>query len=94
MAEPDKWVSNAHSQPFDVSRWLAELTGVTGWSLQRTFTRRKVEYVATYAAPGGQTAEVTMQAIPTAGRASWQLVSRAGPNVAGVVIPAHTHIKW
>ncbi len=85
-----------HSElsPFDVPRWLAELTGVEGWSVQRTFTRRKVEYVAAYTATGGATAEVTMQAIPTAGRASWQLVSRAGPNVAGVVIPAHTRIRW
>jgi hypothetical protein len=80
--------------PFDVPRWLAELTGVSGWSLQRTFTRRKVEYVAAYTGPDGQPAEVTMQAIPVAGRASWQLVSRAGPNVAGVVIPAHTRITW
>ena len=86
--------TNRDSSPFDVRRWLAELTGVDGWSVQRTFSRRKVEYVAAYAALSGATAEVTMQAIPTAGRASWQLVAKAGPQVAGVVIPAHTRIVW
>ena len=82
------------SSPCDVPRLLAELTGVDGWSVNRTFTRRKREYVAAYAAALGEDAEVTMQAIPAAGRASWQLVARAGPIVAGVVIPAHTRISW
>ena len=90
--------TKSHQQPdvapFNVPHWLAELTGVSGWSLERTFTRRRVEYVAAYTGPDGQPAEVTMQAIPNAGRASWQLVSRAGPTVAGVVIPAYTRITW
>lgn len=94
MAGPTGSHQRGDLAPFDVCRWLAELTGVAGWSVQRTFTRRKGEYVAAYAGPSGGTAEVTMESIPSAGRASWQLVARFGPSVAGVVIPARTRIKW
>lgn len=94
MVRPAESHQRPDFTPFDVRRWLAELTGADGWSVQRTFTRRRREYVAAYATPGGGTAEVTMQAIPNAGRANWQLVARAGPSIAGVVIPAHTQIRW
>lgn len=94
MARPVEYHQRSDFAPFDVRRWLAELTGADSWSVQRTFTRRRREYVAAYATPGGGTAEVTMEAIPTAGHASWKIVARFGPSVAGVVIPARTRIKW
>jgi hypothetical protein len=94
MTAPSTGPANGNPRVFDVPGWLLEITGVAGWSVQRTFTRRKVEYVAAYQASGGEMAEVTLQALPAAGHPSWQLVARAGPQVAGAVIPAHTRITW
>ncbi|MEA2676146.1 MAG: hypothetical protein QOJ81_287 [Chloroflexota bacterium] len=83
-----------HDSPFDVPGWLTELTGIEGWSVQRTFTRRKVEYVTDYIATTGAKAEVTLQALRTAGQASWEMVAKSNGVVAGVVIPARTRIVW
>ena len=94
MAEPTPWLETAHSRSFDVRQWLSELTGLEGWEVQRKFTRRKVEFVTAYGARDGVTAEVTIQAVPTGGHASWELVAKAGPLVAGVVIPATTRVTW
>lgn len=94
MAEEPHPDAKRDPSPFDVRRWLVELTGVDGWSVQRTFTRRKVEYVADYGAAGGGQAQVTLQALRTAGQASWEMVAKANGTVAGVVIPGHTRIVW
>jgi hypothetical protein len=93
MAEPSRPASHA-STGFDVPGWLFEVTAVQGWSVQRTFTRRRVEFVAEYAASGGATAEVTLQALPSATNSSWQLVAKSGAQLAGVVVPARTRISW
>jgi hypothetical protein len=79
---------------FDVQEWLAELTGEQGWQIDRTFTRRKVEFVTNYKAPRGATAEITMRAVPSAAKASWELRAVLGQLHAGVVIPAHVRVKW
>ena len=79
---------------FDVREWLADLTGVGDWLVNHTFTRRKVEFVASYAAAAGATAQITLRALPTAGNASWELLAELAERQARVVIPAHTRIKW
>ena len=94
MAEPSGPTKSQIPAAFDVPSWLFEITGRDGWSVQRTFTRHKVEFVADYRASGDAEAEVTLQALPAARHASWQLVAKAGPQVAGVVIPARTRISW
>ena len=94
VADPNERGTTAEPASFDVRRWLAELTGLEGWVVERTFTRHKVEFVAAYTASGGAAAQVTMHALPTASQASWELVARANGQVAGVVIPARTRISW
>ena len=94
MSEPSEPGKHRDSPGFDVRRWLVEITGLDGWSVRQTFTRRKVEFVAAYGATGGETAEVTLQALPMASSASWELVAKAGGQVAGVVVPARTRISW
>ena len=94
MAEPTEPPKKGRPSSFDVARWLVEISGLDGWSVQRTFTRRKVEFVATYGTTGGVTAEVTLQALHTANNASWELVAKAGAQVARVVVPARTRISW
>jgi hypothetical protein len=94
MAEPTEPPKKGDPSAFDVRRWLVEITGVDGWAVQRTFTRRKIEFVATYGTTAGVTAEVTLQALRTANNASWELVAKAGSQVAGVVVPARTRISW
>ena len=94
MSEPSGPSADADPRVFDVPRWLGEITGHAGWSVQRTFTRHKVEFVADYRANGDAEAEVTLQALPAAHHPSWQLVAKAGPQVAGIVIPARTRITW
>jgi hypothetical protein len=94
MAQPTQWLESDHSRSFDVRQWLSELTGLDGWSVQRTFTRRKVEFVTAYGARDGGTAEVTIQAVPAGSHPSWELVAKAGPLVAGIVIPASTRVSW
>jgi hypothetical protein len=79
---------------FDVPTWLADLSGHRDWQLERTFTRRKVEFVTNYTAPQGGTAQITMRAVPAAANASWELRADIGPIRAGVVIPAHIRVKW
>jgi hypothetical protein len=79
---------------FEVRPWLVELTGQEGWQIDRTFTRRKVEFVTTYRTPRGTTAEITMRAVPSAAKASWELRAVLGQLHAGVVIPAHIRVKW
>ena len=94
MTQSSGQTRNEQPAAFDVPRWLTDITGVNGWTVERTFTRRKVEFVATYAADGGKTAEVTLQALPSTSNASWQLVARSGAQMAGVVVPARTRISW
>jgi len=79
---------------FDVREWLADLTGVDGWLVNHTFTRRKIEFIASYATAGGVTAQITLRALPTAGNASWELLADVDERQARVVIPARTRIKW
>jgi hypothetical protein len=79
---------------FDVRDWLADLTGVEGWLVNHTFTRRKIEFVASYAASGGAIAQITLRALPTAGNASWELLADFDERQGRVVIPARTRIKW
>lgn len=85
---------SADAAPFDVPAWLADLTGHADWTVDRTFTRRKVEFVTSYTAPRGATAEITMRAVPAAVKASWELRATLGQLHAGVVIPAHIRVKW
>lgn len=80
--------------PFDVREWLADLTGVGGWLVKHTFTRRKIEFVASYTAADGANAQITLRALPTAGNASWELLADLSERQARVVIPARTRIKW
>ena len=79
---------------FDVREWLTNLTGVGDWSVNHTFTRRKIEFVASYTAPGGSTAQITLRALPTAANASWEMLADLDERQARVVIPARTRIRW
>ncbi len=79
---------------FDVPAWLGDLTGVRDWQVSRRFTRRKVEFVTDYTAPGGATAQITMRAVTSTNSASWEIRANLGQSRAGVVIPARTRIKW
>ena len=94
MTGPSGPSEDSDPRVFNVPRWLGEITGHEGWLVQRTFTRHKVEFVADYRASGDAEAEVTLQALPATGHPSWQLIAKAGPQVAGVVIPARTRISW
>lgn len=79
---------------FDVREWLVDLTGVGGWVVNHTYTRKKVEFVASYAATDGATAQITLRALPVASNASWELLAESTEHQARVVIPARTRIKW
>ena len=94
MGTPRSTESGGTTATFDVRMWLAGLTGVDGWHVSHTFTRRKVEFVAEYATVAGATAQITMRALPTAGNASWEMAVEAAGHQATVVIPARTRIKW
>jgi hypothetical protein len=96
MGEPGPRPSDkpAVTGVFDVREWLADLTGVGDWLVNHTFTRKKIEFVASYAAAGGATAQITLRALPTVGNASWELLADLNERQARVVIPARTRIKW
>jgi hypothetical protein len=79
---------------FDVRQWLADLTGVGDWTVNHTFTRRKIEFIASYGASGGAAAQITMRALSTNGNASWEMLADLDNRQARVVIPARTRIKW
>lgn len=84
----------AFAAVFDVREWLAELTGVGDWLVNHTVTRRKVEFVASYGAAGGATAQITLRTLRAAGNASWEMLADLDDRQARVVIPARTRIKW
>ena len=84
----------AVARVFDVREWLADLTGGGDWLVSHTFTRKRIEFVASYAGTGGATAQITLRALPTAGNASWELLAESTGRQARVVIPARTRIKW
>jgi hypothetical protein len=79
---------------FDVPEWLTGLTGIDGWVVDHTHTRHSIEFVASYAAPDGATAEVTLKALPDVKVASWEVLAALTARQERIVIPARTRIKW
>lgn len=79
---------------FSVPRWLADLTGVDGWTISHTHTRRGVEFVASYSAGEEAIGQVTLRTFPIASYASWELLADIGGHQERIVIPARTHIDW